>query len=209
MSDFSTPFLNKLVETGLHLFDIVDTCACFITTTLFMVITGVMYATGTMLFYLWDTAMTFGGRKQLVWEYMDNKPTNLYMKRYAIWFKDSEDTNKYNIFIHHYITSTEEYYTDPWKSYRFMLHGTLRQDNLVEKADNTSYLVTKLRRKWSTSVDSPSDIKKYIVKPNTTCWELVITTKKTHQNKMFNVISTTSGGETQYVKVEHDHSKTE
>ena len=90
-----------------------------------------------------------------------------------------------------------------------MLHGTLRQDNLVEKADNTSYLVTKLRRKWSTSVDSPSDIKKYIVKPNTTCWELVITTKKTHQNKMFNVISTTSGGETQYVKVEHDHSKTE
>lgn len=172
-----SPMLKKIGIGFRQTFDVIETVVSLIVTSMLMVFTFMMFCIGSVLFQLWDSAMILGGRKQEIYE-----NTTLSMIRYVIWFKDTQKTNRYNIYINHYITSTEDYVSEQCKSCGLILYGMLREDYQVKDKDIVSEGPTKVRRMWNSTLHYPKDSIKYIVKPNTTCWELVFT-KKVEDNK--------------------------
>jgi hypothetical protein len=176
--------LKNIGKCARQTFQTIDTVLSVALSYLVMVFTFVLYSLGTSLFHMWDFVMRFGGRKQEIYENTDQDNSNLYMIRYVLWFKDTEKTNRFNLFINHYITSTDQYISNSWKSRGLILYGTLREDkqNKQNKENKEATVTTTLRRMWNSTLHYPEDSIKYIIKPNTTCWELV-TTKKVEHNK--------------------------
>lgn len=170
-----SPMLKKIGIGARQTVDVIETVLSTIVTSMLMVFTFMMFSVGAVLFHVWDSAMMLGGRKQEIYE-----KTTLSMIRYVIWFKDNKKTNRFNIFINHYIMSTEDYVSESWKSCGLILYGMLREDYQVKDKDSEG--PTKVRRRWNSTLHYPKDSIKYIVKPNTTCWELVFT-KKVGDNK--------------------------
>ena len=173
-----SPMLKNIGKGARQTFQTIDTVLSVAVSYLVMVVTFVLYSLGASLFHMWDSAMRFGGRKQEIYETTDQDNSKLYMIRYVLWFKDTEKTNRFNIFINHYITSTDQYISNSCKSCGLILYGTLRED----KENKEATVTTTLRRMWNSTLRYPEDSIKYIIKPNTTCWELV-TTKKVEHNK--------------------------
>lgn len=173
-----SPMLKKIGIGICQTVDVIETVISLIVTTMLMVVTFMMFCLGSVMFQLWDSAMNFGGRKQEIYE-----NTTLSMIRYVIWFKDTQKTNRYNMYINHYITSTEDYVSEQCKSCGLILYGMLREDYQVKDKDVVSEGPTKIRRMWNSTLHYPKDSIKYIVKPNTTCWELVFTKKVEDKKK--------------------------
>jgi hypothetical protein len=178
-----SPMLKILGKGTRDTVHAMETMLTVLVTGIFMIFTLVIYNSVSLLFHLWDSVMMFSGRKQEITENTDQGKETIYMIRYVIWFKDTDKTNKFNIFINHYITSTNDYTTQPWKSCSLILYGMLREDYEVKNKDKQEEGPTKVRRTWNSVLHYPKDSIKYIIKPNTTCWELVITKKKLEDKK--------------------------
>lgn len=178
-----SPMLKILGKGTRDTVHAMETMLTVLVTGIFMIFTLVIYNSVSLLFHLWDSVMMFSGRKQEITENTDQGKETIYMIRYVIWFQDTEKTNKFNIFINHYITSTNDYTTQPWKSCSLILYGMLREDYEVKNKDKQEEGPTKVRRTWNSVLHYPKDSIKYIIKPNTTCWELVITKKKLEDKK--------------------------
>ena len=178
-----SPMLKILGKGTRNTVHAMETMIIVLVTGIFMIFTLVIYNTVSLLFHLLDSVMMFSGRKQEITENTDEGKGTIYMIRYVIWFQDTEKTNKFNIFINHYITSTNDYTTQPWKSCSLILYGMLREDYQVKNKEKQEEGPTKVRRTWNSVLHYPKDSIKYIIKPNTTCWELVITKKKLEDKK--------------------------
>ena len=179
-----SPMLKILGKGTRNTVHAMETMIIVLVTGIFMIFTLVIYNTMSMLFHLLDSVMMFSGRKQEITENTDQDKGTIYMIRYVIWFQDTEKTNKFNIFINHYITSTNDYTTQPWKSCSLILYGMLREDYEIKNKDKQEDGPIKVRHTWNSVLHYPKDSIKYIIKPNTTCWELVVTTQNVQHNKI-------------------------
>tara|TARA_B100001758_G_C18416996_1_gene621061 strand:- start:14658 stop:15077 length:420 start_codon:yes stop_codon:yes gene_type:complete len=119
--------------------------------------------------------MQFNGRKDVI---VDNNDTRKCYYRYSICFNESSNT-PFNIYIHHYISSEKDYYSDEWNSVSIVLFGSCNKRTIDDKDKKTIVRTVGSIHKKPARIAT-----KTILKPNTTCWELLVVGKKMNKSQM-------------------------
>ena len=136
-----------------------------------------IYILGYALFYLWDGTMHYCGRREVI---VDDKDTVKCFYRYPICFKDTNNS-PFNIYMEHYITSELEYYTDSYNTISIVLYGKCMEFSVGKKN-----IDKKVRSIGSIVQKSATIATKTVLKPNTSCWKLVMVGKKIRNGEILN-----------------------
>ena len=186
-----TPFLVKTVKIGMTIgYGIASVLNLTISMLLILLYTLVIEG-GSLVFYLWDRAMTlFKCKSLIIYNQNPNGDIKSQGPRYTIFRMFPISSPIFSIYLENLVVSTKDnyYVTNGWNSYIFVLFGKYTNHTVITDASNVvQEIETDQVTKGSWRYQPKNVYHKITLKKNTNAWVLRLAFKKQHESSCIEI----------------------
>ncbi len=186
-----TPFLVKTVKIGMTIGNGIASVLNLSISMLLIILYTLVIEGGSIVFYLWDRAMTLFKCKSVI---IFNQDTNAVVRsqgsRYTIFTMYPTSSPMFSIYLENLVVSTKDnyYVTNGWNSYIFVLFGKYTEHTVITDESNVvQEIETDQLTKGNWRYQPKNVYHKITLKKNTNAWVLRLAFKKQHESSFIEI----------------------